>query len=94
MKVCSSCCSDVESLIVLLISAAGAPGFSSILWFQGLFGGNFFDSLSLKMSAKAWYCFGILSSTSIRQMVAFLPRVLVANIALLASSVQSTIGSC
>ena len=38
--------------------------------------------------------FGILLSTSIHRMMAFLPRTLVANTALLASLVYRTIGSC
>ena len=80
--------------MVLLINVAGAPGFSSILWSHGLFGGNFFDSLSLKTSAKALYGFGILSSISVRQMVAFLPRTLVVNMALSVSSARSTMGNC
>jgi hypothetical protein len=51
----SSSCSAVDSLIVLLMSVVGAPGFSLILWSHGLLGGYFFDSLSLKTSANILY---------------------------------------
>jgi len=51
----SSSCSVVDSLIVLLMSVAGAPSFSSILWSHGFLGKYFFDSWSLKISANIRY---------------------------------------
>ena len=48
MNFFNSSCSDWDRQIFLLMRVAGAPGFNSIAWSQGLCGGNFFDSSSLK----------------------------------------------
>jgi hypothetical protein len=62
MNFWSSSSSVADSLMVQLISIGGAPGFNSILWSHGRFGGIFLDSSLLKTLAKSWYGLGILSS--------------------------------
>jgi hypothetical protein len=78
--------------MVWLISVAGAPGFSLILWSHGRFGGIFFDSSLLKTSANILYGWGILSSTLVVQMTTFLP-VRVVKIARSALLLLMTMGS-
>ena len=78
--------------MVRLISVGGAPGFNSILWSHGRFGGIFLDSLSLKTSAKSQYGQGILSLITPLLMDTLLPD-LVVKTAWSASSLVRTMGS-
>ena len=56
----SSSCSNCDNRMFLLMRVAGAPGFNSMAWSQGRYGGNFLDSSLLNTLACFWYCGGMM----------------------------------
>jgi hypothetical protein len=88
----SSVCSAWDSLMSLLLSVAGAPGFSSISWSQGRNGGISAPFCGVKTSAKSLYWLGIFGGVLVRSALLAMSWQ-GTNLAFAASDALKTMGS-
>ena len=102
MNLLSSSNSVWDRRMFQLMRVAGAPGFSSMAWSHDLFGGNFFNSWSLKTRVCLWYCGGMKLSGSLVGFVTSALPTIVCKLGLIwrgrkrafaASGLRSTMGS-